>query len=487
MDVTLLGTGAPQGLPRPGCPCAACATAVGDEARAATALLVDGVLLIDLTPGPAFAAARAGRSLAGVRQVLLSHPHDGPAMEVPAGLPQPGRVADGRELALLDGHRVRALAVDGPGTGYEISGADGERLLYLPPGAAPAGVGNATGRAGGAGAQGAAGPYDLVLLDVLARPDALARLRAGGLVDAATDVVAVHVDHDVPPGPELHRRLAAVGARAVADGSSLVVGEYHAVPDLPRRTLVLGGARSGKSLEAERRLAAFPDVVYVATGGTRDGDEDWAQRVSLHRERRPSSWRTVETCDLVPLLEAGRPGGEAARPGGEAARPGRDDGKPEGEAVRPGTEAPAPGAESAGPGKGAAGRGAGAVWPGAEAGGPAAGAGAGRAADASPLLIDCLALWLTHVMDEVGAWDDATWEAGGRRALRERTDALVAAVRATRRPVVAVSNEVGSGVVPATPAGRRFRDELGRLNAAFAAECEQVLLVVAGQALALRG
>ncbi|WP_433855970.1 bifunctional adenosylcobinamide kinase/adenosylcobinamide-phosphate guanylyltransferase [Streptomyces kronopolitis] len=451
MDVTLLGTGAPQGLPRPGCPCAACATAVGDGARAATALLVDGVLLIDLTPGPAFAAARAGRSLAGVRQVLLSHPHDGPAMEVPAGLPQPGRVADGRELALLDGHRVRAVAVDIPGTGYEITGADGERLLYLPPGAAPAGLAD-----GGHRGQGGAVPYDLVLLDVLERPDALARLRAGGLVDAATDVVAVHVDHGVPPGPELHRRLAAAGARAVADGSSLVVGEYHAVPDLPRRTLVLGGARSGKSVEAERRLEAFPDVVYVATGGTRDGDEDWAQRVSLHRERRPGSWRTVETCDLVPLLEAERPGRQAERPGKDA--------------DSPGTEA---GGVASGPG--------------ADGTGGVAGAGGGRAADASPLLIDCLALWLTHVMDEVGAWDDETWAAGGRQALRERTDALVAAVRATSRPVVAVSNEVGSGVVPATPAGRRFRDELGRLNAAFAAECEQVLLVVAGQALALRG
>lgn len=446
--MTLLGTGAPQGLPRPGCPCAACATAVGDEARAATALLVDGALMIDLTPGPAFAAARAGQSLAGVRQVLLSHPHDGPALEVPAGMPQPGRVADGRELALLDGHRVRAVAVDIPGTGYEISGADGERLLYLPPGAAPAGLGNGNGRAAGGGNEGTggAGPYDLVLLDVVKRPDALARLRASGAVDAATDVVAVHLDHGVPPGPELHRRLAAVGARAVADGSTLVVGEFHAVPDLPRRTLVLGGARSGKSVEAERRLAAFPDVVYVATGGTRDGDQDWAQRVSLHRERRPGSWRTVETCDLLPLLGAG-PDAEAAGAGTEAAGPGREGGGP-----------------GAGPGP-----------------------GTGHPAGTSPLLIDCLALWLTHVMDDVGAWDDATWEAGGREALRKRTDALVAALRETRRPVVAVSNEVGSGVVPATPAGRRFRDELGRLNASFAAECEQVLLVVAGQALALRG
>ncbi|WP_043264023.1 bifunctional adenosylcobinamide kinase/adenosylcobinamide-phosphate guanylyltransferase [Streptomyces sp. CT34] len=422
MDLTLLGTGAPQGLPRPDCPCAACATAVGDEARASTALLVDGALLIDLTPGPAFAAARAGRSLAGVRQVLLSHPHDGPALEVPAGLPQPGRVADGRELALLGGHRVRAVAVDVPGTGYEVTGGDGERLLYLPPGAAPTGAAPANG---GYHAPAGTGPYDLVLLDVLARPDALARLRAGGAVDAATDVVAVHLDHGVPPGPELHRRLAALGARTVPDGGSLVVGEYHAVPDLPRRTLVLGGARSGKSVEAERRLAAFPEVLYVATGGTREGDEDWAQRVALHRERRPGSWRTAETCDLVPLL----------------------------------ADAPGPGAEP----------------------------GTGRPAAPPPLLIDCLALWLTHAMDEVGAWDDAAWEAGGRRALRERCDALVAAVRATRRRVVAVSNEVGSGGGPATAAGRRLRDELGRLNAAFGAECEQLLLVVAGQALTLRG
>jgi adenosyl cobinamide kinase/adenosyl cobinamide phosphate guanylyltransferase len=51
--------------------------------------------------------------------------------------------------------------------------------------------------------------------------------------------------------------------------------------------------------------------------------------------------------------------------------------------------------------------------------------------------------------------------------------------------VVAVSNEVGSGVVPATASGRRFRDELGRLNAAVAAASDEVLLVVAGRTLRL--
>ncbi|MFJ8075828.1 bifunctional adenosylcobinamide kinase/adenosylcobinamide-phosphate guanylyltransferase [Streptomyces sp. NPDC096176] len=399
MELTLLGTGAPAGLPRPDCPCAVCATARGPEARAATALLVDGALLLDLTPGAALAAARAGHSLVGVRQVLLTHPHDGPAVDLPAGLPTAGRVPDGRELTLISGHRVRAVPMDHPGTGYEVTSPDGERLLYLPPGAAPAGL-----------AEGLAA-YAMVVADVVGRPDAVARLRASGAIGSTTDVVAVHLDHDVPGGLELTRRLAASGARAVPDGTTLIVGEYHAVPDVPRRTLVTGGARSGKSMEAERRLEAFPGVLYVATGGGREGDTEWAARVAAHRDRRPGSWRTAETCDLVPVL----------------------------------------------------------------------------AEDGPPVLIDCLSLWLTDAMDKVGAWDDERWSASGERALRERVAELVAAVRATTRTVVAVTNEVGSGVVPATASGRRFRDELGRLNAAFADECEHVLLVVAGQALVLRG
>lgn len=396
MELTLLGTADPEGLPRPGCPCAACALAAGPRARSATSVLVDGALLLDLTPAAETAAARAGRSLDGVRHVLLSHPHTGPMAPVPAGLPSPGRAPDGQER-LLGGHRVRAVPLDTPGTGYEIADGDGSRTLYLPPGSAPAGTSPPQL------------PYDTVLLDVLGRPDALALLRSTGAVVPATDVVAVHLGHSAPPGPELHRRLAALGARALPDGSSVTTRGHRPVP-VPRRTLVLGGARSGKSVEAERRLAAFPGVLYVATGGTREGDAEWTGRVALHRERRPASWRTTETCDLQPLL----------------------------------------------------------------------------AGEGPPLLIDCLALWLTTVLDECGAWDDGTWRNGGEGLLRERVGALVAAWRATRRTVVAVSNEVGSGVVPATASGRRFRDELGRLNAGISDASEEVLLVVAGQVLPLR-
>ncbi len=49
-----------------------------------------------------------------------------------------------------------------------------------------------------------------------------------------------------------------------------------------------------------------------------------------------------------------------------------------------------------------------------------------------------------------------------------------------------VSNEVGSGVHPESRSGRIFADELGRLNAALAAEADEVVLVVAGLPLWLR-
>ncbi|WP_165985639.1 bifunctional adenosylcobinamide kinase/adenosylcobinamide-phosphate guanylyltransferase [Streptomyces sp. YIM 98790] len=403
MDVTLLGTGGPAGFPQADCPCAACARALGAEARAATSALVDEVLLLDLTPGAALSAARAGHSVHRVQQVLLTHPHDGAAVEAPPELPAPVRVPDGRELTLLSGHRVRAMALDSPGTGYAVTAPDGGRLLYLPPGGAPAGLGEPDHT------------FDVCLLDVTGRPDALARLRAAGAVTWATEIVAVHLGHDVPPGAELHRRVAAAGARAVPDGTTLRAGDgmrtLPEVPEVPRRTLVLGGARSGKSAEAERRLAAFPQVEYVATGGRREGDAEWAERVTAHRARRPADWTTTETCELEPLL----------------------------------------------------------------------------ADDGPPLLIDCLALWLTDAMDRVNAWDDRAWRSGApQRALAERVAGLTGALRRTRRMVVAVSNEAGWGVVPATASGRRFRDELGRLNAAVAAECEHVLLVVAGTARVLR-
>lgn len=169
-----------------------------------------------------------------------------------------------------------------------------------------------------------------------------------------------------------------------------------------RRVLYLGGARSGKSTAAERRLADLP-TTYVATARRDPVDAEWQARVQVHRDRRPPHWTTVETQHLAPVIAAATPD--------------------------------------------------------------------------RPVLVDCLSLWLTHTLDDLDAWNDPP---GTAAAARGAVAELAGAVAACPGVVVLVSNEVGSGVVPATAAGRLFRDLLGMCNAAVAAQCDEVNLVVAG-------
>lgn len=107
--------------------------------------------------------------------------------------------------------------------------------------------------------------------------------------------------------------------------------------------------------------------------------------------------------------------------------------------------------------------------------------------DDAVVLVDCLTVWLTRMMDECGCWgapgvsvDGMSGEACGAAELRGGIDALIAALAATRRDVVLVTNEVGLGVVPATVAGRLFRDEMGHCNARVAQAVDEVWWVVAG-------
>jgi adenosylcobinamide kinase / adenosylcobinamide-phosphate guanylyltransferase len=186
--------------------------------------------------------------------------------------------------------------------------------------------------------------------------------------------------------------------------------------------LVLGGAGSGKSAEAELRLAAEPEVTYVATGRTDPADPEWTARITAHQARRPAWWHTLETTDLAGVLTGARSG--------------------------------------------------------ARSGAPAAARGA--------VLVDSVTAWLAAAMDDCGAWDtDGAGADGADPAARlaERTDALVAAWRQAAGYVVAVSDETGLGVVPGTRAGRLFRDELGRLNQRLAAEADEFTVIVAGRPL----
>jgi adenosylcobinamide kinase/adenosylcobinamide-phosphate guanylyltransferase len=60
-------------------------------------------------------------------------------------------------------------------------------------------------------------------------------------------------------------------------------------------TLILGGARSGKSQRAEALArASNAEVLYIATGPYIEGDDEWAARIAHHRHQRPAAWRTIE-------------------------------------------------------------------------------------------------------------------------------------------------------------------------------------------------
>src|ERR1700742_4163142 len=100
------------------------------------------------------------------------------------------------------------------------------------------------------------------------------------------------------------RLVSSAGPRPLAAPGLLPV------PGRPRRgrpfrVLVLGGARSGKSVTAERMLSGPARVDYVACGmPVDDADPSWAERVRLHQERRPAHWATLETLYLQSGLAA---------------------------------------------------------------------------------------------------------------------------------------------------------------------------------------
>ena len=92
----------------------------------------------------------------------------------------------------------------------------------------------------------------------------------------------------------------------------------------------------------------------------------------------------------------------------------------------------------------------------------------------APVLVDCLTLWLSN-----RCLADADLDA--------EVGELADAIAHHGAPVVLVTNEVGSGIVPDNALARRFRDEQGRLNQRIAALAGRVVLVVAGLPLILKG
>jgi histidinol-phosphate/aromatic aminotransferase/cobyric acid decarboxylase-like protein/adenosyl cobinamide kinase/adenosyl cobinamide phosphate guanylyltransferase len=247
------------------------------------------------------------------------------------------------------------------------------------------------------------------------RPDLRARLLEHGVAVRRGDTFPGLDDHHVRvtvhPDPDVRAALVSALRRVLPAGDADLRPAGTALP-AGHRTLVLGGARSGKSRHAQQLLTDRTDVLYVAPGPVPDGsDADWAARVAAHQQDRPASWTTRETTDVAAALES---------------------------------------------------------------------------AD-QPVLVDCLATWLAAAMAAAGAWESADGDTAWQQTLEDEVERLLRAWTSARVPVVAVSNEVGSGVVPGTRSGVLFRDALGRLNRRLADASEDVRLVVAGRVQRLEG
>ena len=167
-------------------------------------------------------------------------------------------------------------------------------------------------------------------------------------------------------------------------------------------TVLLGGARSGKS-SAALRLAEQSGgrVCFIATSPRIDGDLELGARIEAHRAERPSSWETIETeTDL---------------------------------------------------------------------------AGAIAVAGDALVIVDCLTVWLGNLMHH-GLDDDA---------ISAASDASIRSAAGRSADSIIVTNDVGSGIVPADATSRRYRDLLGGINQRWVAASDAAHLVIAGRALSL--
>ncbi len=96
--------------------------------------------------------------------------------------------------------------------------------------------------------------------------------------------------------------------------------------------------------------------------------------------------------------------------------------------------------------------------------------------DCGVILIDCLTLWLTNLI-EAGLSD---------AVIKEAAEKLAASCKRTGASVIAVSNELGLGIVPENPLSRRFRDLSGTINQLIANAAQEVFFVAAGIALKMK-
>jgi len=178
--------------------------------------------------------------------------------------------------------------------------------------------------------------------------------------------------------------------------------------DLKNLTLITGGARSGKSLLAEKFAKSSNNpVVYLATMEEMHDDAETVMRIDLHRSRRPQEWRTVESpfslSTVILDFES----------------------------------------------------------------------------ENQTCIIDCISLLVSNILLKTNGEGTRMLEARDA-VLKEINTVLSAMEKQPHTQFLAVTNEVGSGIVPENALARSYRDLLGETNQLVAASAHKVYLCCAG-------
>jgi adenosylcobinamide kinase/adenosylcobinamide-phosphate guanylyltransferase len=184
---------------------------------------------------------------------------------------------------------------------------------------------------------------------------------------------------------------------------------------MAKTTLIIGGARSGKSrhaLELARKKAE--KVLFVATAEA--GDEEMRQRIEEHKKARPAAWRTLEVqIDVGKRIQQ-------------------------------------------------------------------------ELGDAAVVIVDCIALLVNNVFSRhYSANCHTEGPKAIEKAVEDEINGLIACFRQVEANFIVVSNEVGTGIVPADAMSRLYRDLLGKANQMLAQHADEVLMMVAGIPLQLKG
>lgn len=449
MKVQLLGTGSADGVPNPFCACATCtAERLTGRRRANTCALLDDVVLCDWGPTATAQAVRFGVDFARVGHVLITHGH--PDHFAPQflmwrswipGLPMlhvwgPSDVIDAARHWVGPGDPV-ALHTVQAGDVWTLDAVSSVGPWQAQAVAAAHDIGNGDTHAEHAllyVITDAAGQRVMYATDTGPLPDDTVRSLPPLDTLLMEETFGTHVDHKTG-----HLDLVTFGqtvelmrAHGVVHDGTRIVAIHLSHHNPPTRELTERLADIGAQVVDDGTVLGTRH--HLVLGGTRSGKSVFAEQLLAPEPN-------------VTYVATGYPPSDADTQWAQRIERHRS--------RRP------------------------AHWHVRETIDLAAGIADAQA----PVLIDCVNLWLTRVIDEADAWTDPN---RARTVTDAAVGTLVHALDASKYPVVLVSNDVSTSLIPSNDAARLFQELLGEVNTRLAAHCDDVTMVIAGQPMAVK-